>query len=427
MTKYMPLKYLLEKEMTRKEFLGVSAFAVASIFGIGGIIHELRSHAAAPFITTEPETGTVTSGATVVTDTMASGSKAIKFAALTPTPPPSSGGLSAPLIVPAVNGSGALLRTVGSANRLKLAGVCVWGITDFITSNGNTAANCHTNRTALCTNLASWGCNVIRLRVLADEYQNLHYMGSQANYLQWVKDWVAAATANGMYTMICAWDSLDSQSGWNDAAWAGDYSQAFSMFTAIHSALKLADGSDDPYVFYEPFNEPNGVSIAQWQTAMQGTVATFRSAGYQGLLVIDSTQWSHLYDDSSFTALEIYDAARTSSKNHNLAFARHDYTDDYGGNWSQSTWVNDTGGTATAHVMMETEFGNQNGTNISASFSAAETAGQKTQMFARNNIAGGTAFLANWVDQNSIADSSGNNVTTWGNDVKNWLSGAAAR
>lgn len=332
----------------------------------------------------------------------------------------------APQVVPAVNGSAAYLATAGSTTRLKLAGCAEWGINDFIANNANTGGNNHANRVAACAKIASWGGNCIRLRVLADEYTYLPNMGSTATYLQWVRDWRDAAKAQGIYLMICAWDSLDSQHGWNNGGWANNYSQAFGMFAAIRSTLKV-NGADDPFVFYEPFNEPNNVSTDQWMTAMTATIDTFRNDGYQGLLVLDSTQWSHTYDDGSFSALEAHDASRRTAGKHNLAFARHDYTDDYGGNWSYDAWVNGTGGGATNHVLMETEFGNQNGSNENASFSAAETSGFRAQMFDRPNIAGGTAFLFNWVDDNRMCDPTGNNLSGWGNDVVNWLSGVGAR
>ena len=37
----------------------------------------------------------------------------------------------------------------------------------------------------------------------------------------------------------------------NDANWATQYAFAFPMMKDVHDALKLADGSDDPAVFYE--------------------------------------------------------------------------------------------------------------------------------------------------------------------------------
>ena len=75
---------ILQKEITRKEFLSFSVFAVASIFGIVGLIRELASRAATPTASAEAEAGTVSAPATKVTDTQASGSQAVKFGTVAP-------------------------------------------------------------------------------------------------------------------------------------------------------------------------------------------------------------------------------------------------------------------------------------------------------------------------------------------------------
>ncbi|TAH32290.1 hypothetical protein EYC59_06050 [Candidatus Saccharibacteria bacterium] len=67
--------------MTRKEFLAFSAFAVASVFGVVGILKLFVSHAATQTVDIEPEDGTFSGGVTKVTDANASGGNAVKFGA----------------------------------------------------------------------------------------------------------------------------------------------------------------------------------------------------------------------------------------------------------------------------------------------------------------------------------------------------------
>lgn len=73
------LKLLLQKEMTRKEFLRLGAITVASLVGAVGVITELLSHAATPYASNETESGTLGGGATLVSDAAASGGKTIQF------------------------------------------------------------------------------------------------------------------------------------------------------------------------------------------------------------------------------------------------------------------------------------------------------------------------------------------------------------
>jgi hypothetical protein len=81
------LKQLMEREMSRKEFLGWTAVVVASIFGLGGIAKMLVSHAATPAVSLESEKGTLTDPAKAITDSSASGAQAVQFA--TPAAPQS--------------------------------------------------------------------------------------------------------------------------------------------------------------------------------------------------------------------------------------------------------------------------------------------------------------------------------------------------
>jgi hypothetical protein len=52
------LNKLLHKPMTRKEFLRVGTLGVISIFGVGGVITELLTHAQTPYVAGEAESGT---------------------------------------------------------------------------------------------------------------------------------------------------------------------------------------------------------------------------------------------------------------------------------------------------------------------------------------------------------------------------------
>ena len=69
--------------MSRKEFLAFSTFAIASVFGVVGLIRELSSRAATPTADIELEDGTVAAPAAVVTDATASGGSAVKFGTIT--------------------------------------------------------------------------------------------------------------------------------------------------------------------------------------------------------------------------------------------------------------------------------------------------------------------------------------------------------
>lgn len=73
------LKNLLQKEMTRKDFLNLSFLLVISAFGVYGVLTKLLSQAASPYATNEAEKGTRSGTTTITNDPTASGGAAVEF------------------------------------------------------------------------------------------------------------------------------------------------------------------------------------------------------------------------------------------------------------------------------------------------------------------------------------------------------------
>jgi hypothetical protein len=348
-------------------------------------------------------------------------------APITPAPrPPSTSTGARPVVVQSAVGQPAVLRQGGATGaRMRMAGVCVWGVPDTVTAGGGFALRQYDDRFRIVAAAKAWGANHIRLRVLADDY-NVDRQGlSKAQRLAMVKGWRDAATAAGLYFYVTWWDSLDGYA--QDGGWPTRYRSAFAMMTAVHAAL-----GDDDHVFYEPFNEPNGFGDQwnAWSTAMRATVAHWRSIGYTGILLIDTPQWSHAYDDAAMTALEQYDAGRPGmGGKQQLVFAKHDYANegwpDGGDSFDPVKWRNDTGGAQTRHLIWETEYGNYNGDPSSVHMSWSQQASsffaRELSSTARPNYVGATAFVwGAWWDANALTDQAGD-PTDWGRAVRDGL------
>jgi hypothetical protein len=315
---------------------------------------------------------------------------------------------------------GHALEAGSSGKRLKMHGVAVWGIEDQIT--GTFGLNEYNNRQAIIATIKAWGGNEIRLRVLASDYNNQSYM-SQAQELQEIKDWQITAQAAGIYVGVTWWDALDGT--YSGANWANDYSQAFPMMTAVVNAL----GASNPWVFYEPFNEPHDITGNQWLSAMESTDTLLRSDDYTGILLFDTNGWSHDYNDYEMTQLENYDASQSSMHGTNqVIFAKHDYANEYpnfSSGFDSDYWANNDFGTSTwnfnKHLVWETEFGNYNGalSTISNRWSAGAATWMAEQV---NNgtLVGASAFLFGpWYDANAMTGSSFARPTQWGGYVEN--------
>ncbi|MEA2418729.1 MAG: endoglucanase [Thermoleophilaceae bacterium] len=332
---------------------------------------------------------------------------------------------SRPVVVPA---SGSAPATVwANGGRLQLRGVNVWGLQDSITQTFG--AQQYANRSKVAGAIKSWGANLVRFRILADEYNSAPNGATgnltKAQIIQRIKDWRDVVVGQGMYFMPCSWDALDGAH--SDAGWAGNGSRVHQLFADIHAAL-----GDDPMVIYEVTNEPNNVTWAQWDANMQASVKYFReNIGYRGLLVIDPIWWANSgtggqgYDDARYSALEAYDAARPGMGSHGLAFAKHDYANGYAGKaWNAGAWSGAQGGSQTKHLIFETEFGNYNGdpSTVSEPWAAAAASFFGKRFAAQPNYVGAAAFVFGpWYDANGLTGADNASPTTWGSAVKGSL------
>jgi hypothetical protein len=81
------LEHLLQKEMTRKDFLNLSFLVLISSFGVYGVVTKLLSDASSPYSSTDAANGTLNNGATLVKDS-SSGDEVVKFETSPPTQVP---------------------------------------------------------------------------------------------------------------------------------------------------------------------------------------------------------------------------------------------------------------------------------------------------------------------------------------------------
>lgn len=303
---------------------------------------------------------------------------------------------------------------LSDGSTLKMAGVSVWGIQDSITTTHGVAQ--YAARQTVVNTIKSWGANTLRLRLLASDYNSQAFMSKAAQLTQ-IQNWQTTAQAAGLYLQVCWWDALDGP--YSAGNWATQYSSAFPMMTDVVNAL----GATNPWVVYEPFNEPNNVSDASWLAAMKATLTTFRGLGYTGILLIDTTGWSHAYNDASMTALEQWDAGLIGT--HQLIFCKHDYANEGYANpdsgFDFAHWaVNGGSWNFNAHLVCESEFGNYNGSP--STVHNAWSSGAATWMASKVNdgtLVGAQAFLFGpWFDANAMTTSDNVTTTTWGGYVK---------
>jgi hypothetical protein len=306
-----------------------------------------------------------------------------------------------------------------TASKLKLRGITVWGIEDSSTQSFGVSE--YANRQTIVNTIKSWGGNVVRLRVQASDYNDQTYM-SKLQYLQEIKDWQTATQAAGLYLQVTWWDSLNGI--YSGANWSYEYPQVFPMMTAVINEL----GAKNPYVLYEPFDEPNNIAESQWLGVMEATQQQFRADGYTGVLILDTDDYSHQYNDADMTAIENNDARLSGMDGKSqICFAKQDYATDYANPnlWTESAWTDNDDGSSpwnfSAHCVIETEFGNYNESpsSVHSGWSASAAAGMASKINS-GQLQGAEAFLFGpWTDANALTTSNNVTPTQWGTYVEN--------
>lgn len=374
--------------------------------------------------------------------------RVVKIEPVTPTP------TTLPIVVPSVGSTPAALRT-GNVNgpRLHLKGINVWGLPDNITNNvsiSGTAFHQHqyAARATVCDTANDWGANCVRLRAQAVDYNGAPSANTDSltktQILDRLEDWRDACVAENMYLVVCPWDGLDG--AYAGASFPAQYTNTFQFYTDAFARL-----GTDPMVMYETPNEPNNITMAQWQGVMQGYLTHFRDTmGYTGVLVLDPPNWANSggstspsgnpagYSDSAYSALEAFDAARPGmGGKHQLVFAKHDYANNsgYAGTFSQTNWVNGMGGADIKHLIWANEFGNYNAggpdPDTVAQWSVDYAIAARDRFAAKTNYVGAAPFLFGpWSDANRLTDA--DNVTAtagptgWGPTARDYYFGSSS-
>lgn len=334
-----------------------------------------------------------------------------------------------PVVIPS-SGSTPIAVTVNGSS-IVFKGTTVWGMKDHITlAFGEEQYN---ERVKIVNNLAAapWKVNCVRLRVLAFDYEEQTYM-TKATYVQQIKNWVELFAAAKIYVFVCSWDPTDGKSGFTGSSWASHASYSFPLFEAIYKEV-----GTNPYLLWEPFNEPHEVTEAQWKANWEATIKLFRETlGYKGLLCVGPNAWSNSgwggegYSNTLYEAIEAYDAARTGmSSKHAIVWAKHDYWNNNGTSaWSLASWKAAVGGTQIKHAILETEFGYWNDLGGGEPYYNAAWSQAAAEAFAnlaseQSTFIGGMSFVwGPWGDLNKITAADNLTPTNpWGEDVEKFM------
>jgi hypothetical protein len=251
-------------------------------------------------------------------------------------------------------------------------------------------------RDAMFAHMKSMGINTVRVSVSTDCYTDTtcgYSLGGKAGYLKILQDYVQSASAQGLY-VIFGW--------WQDGSQLPThYADAFPMMADVRNAI-----GDNPYVMYEPWNEPNNISGAQWETVIKATLVYYRNTlHYTGVLFVDTTGWS--WDFSSIVAnvknVQAEDAQLLGRSN--VIFANHRYANSnqtFSAS-EENAFNNSVGDFTQTYPIVGTEYGFYNGGN---SYWPQWDAGffnyLTSTMIPQKGMNGAVIFNYLWVDSNTL-------------------------
>jgi len=335
----VPAKFLRLSSDRLRQFLAI--LAVAGI----GCLALVVTHAATPAaVSVEAESGTLSGGASAVTDAGASGGKAVQFQSAP------SGGTSGGT----TGGTGGTTGgTTGTA--LTLSGTALMqGSTRFVFKGVNLeyfrdpgGASISNSEVPIASQIVAKmkaaGINAVRL----DYSPGFVNQGSNmANYEAMMK----LLATNGIYVMPC-----DHSYTGKDIS--GYTTTSFPDFKTIIDYA--AQQGITNYLIMNPYNEPySSDNASSWNAANEATLQYFRSTlGFKGVVVLDTTAWATTDNTSSFQTLTSYDASLLGGKA-NVIFSNHLYP-----NYNYQTPIN----LAKQYPMVFGEVGN----TLSGSYSSS--------------------------------------------------------
>jgi hypothetical protein len=252
---------------------------------------------------------------------------------------------------------------------------------------------------------AELGLDTIRVPLGTEAWAEHLYPLTSEEWLDRIERIVSDAADRGIHVMFTWWDSLTRGSEWPQR-----YEESFEFMRAVHERV-----GDQPNVIFEPMNEPREITWDEWIEATSATVRFWREdLGYDGVLVLDTIDWSWSFDPDAADELLELDTELLGEPN--LMFAIHRYANDLTCFCDDelAQWENDVGQHIDDYPIIVTEVG-----NVNEGFPPQP---QWVDQFVDHLVTDGVeaglngvlAFTWRWQDENTMTDWDGVSLTPFG-------------
>ncbi len=269
---------------------------------------------------------------------------------------------------------------------------------------------------AILDRMAELGLDTIRVPLGTEAWKEHIYSLTTVEWLDRIERIVAEAADRGIHVMFTWWDSLTRGSEWPQR-----YEESFEFMRAVDRRV-----GGEANVMFEPMNEPRQISWDEWVEATSATVRFWREdLGYDGVLVLDTINWSWSFDPDVADELLQLDTELLGEPN--LLFAIHRYANDstcFCGD-ELVHWEDTVGQHIDEYPIVVTEIGNVNEGFPPQPQWVDQFVDHLVNEGVDDGLNGVLAFTWRWQDENSMTDWDGVNLTPFGTQVIDlMLSGA---
>jgi hypothetical protein len=264
------------------------------------------------------------------------------------------------------------------------------------------------DRDAIFARIAALGADTVRIQITAHSYNHDYYgLGGSAGYLARLVAFVRSANAAGLEVILTWSDAVGER-----AALLTEYPTQLEMMSTVAAALR-----SDPDVLYEPYNEPNGMSWAQWAGLVKTTLAYWRrTIGYSGPLILDTPDYSWAFEPSWASDVVADDAALLGRPNVLIANHRYPNQQTCFCGAEEAAWVSMVGRYTRQIPVIGTEYGVYDGTGPEQLQWGRQFLDYVSTDAGPGGLNGAVAFVWDWVDPDSMTDTAGA-LTAWGKVV----------
>jgi hypothetical protein len=304
-----------------------------------------------------------------------------------------------------------IIRTPGG-QRYVFRGATAWMLPmfgpwpDFL-ANAN---NMYAKRDAIFQYMRSLGLNSVRIGVAPDSLL-IGDDGDIGTWLEQAAGIVDSAKSHGLITIFTFWTGDGNVPDLTN----GDFDTFLSAAGRIFGKV-----GEDPWVIYNPYNEPHDITNEQWQDMQEQILDYYRGTlGYKGILLLDTQAFAWEFESHLAEIEAVLAYSDQFAVPRNICWSNHRYAQAGDAIFLSSTGFSNVGnfeGEVGRYILdypiLGTEWGWETGAGTSSAQWSQEAMDYVATELVPRGFNGLLGFIWAWVDNSLTTAESGNGSDT---------------